>query len=84
MPAITVYQVGGQVFYWRGVSKAKSAWAHRWHSPGVIICLEQNNLHDQPEVDPETGLPTEPGWIHRPSSGRGRRGRCQVSTDMSR
>ena len=78
MPAITVYQVGGQVFYWRGVSKAKSAWAHRWHSPGVIICLEQNNLHDQPEVDPETGLPTEPGWIHRPYAGRGRRGRTWV------
>ena len=44
VPAITVYQVGDQVFYWRGVSKAKSAWAHRWHGPGVIIGLEQNNL----------------------------------------
>ena len=44
VPAITVCQVGDQVFYWRGVSKAKSAWAHPWHGPGVIIGLEQNNL----------------------------------------
>ena len=47
VPAITVYQVGDQVFYWRGVSKAKSAWAHRWHGPGVIIGLEQNEFVDK-------------------------------------
>jgi hypothetical protein len=154
VPAITVYQVGDQVFYWRGVSKAKSAWAHRWHGPGVIIGLEQNNLwishrgavikassrhvrpaqsdelvpwhsiyekasrgnqlppptpetempalstgeqpsyldmsvdnwqrppHDQPEIDPETGLPTEPGWIHRPYAGRGRRGRTWIRAEL--
>ena len=44
VPATTVDHVGDHVFYLRGVSRAESAWAHRWHGPGVIIGLEQNNL----------------------------------------
>ena len=43
-----------------------------WHRP----------RHDQPEIDPETGFPTESGWIHRPYSGRGRRGRTWVRAEL--
>ena len=43
-----------------------------WHRP----------RHDQPEIDPETGLPTESGWTHRPYSGRGRRGCTWVRAEF--
>ena len=38
------FSIGDQVYYFRGVGKAKSAWAHRWHGPAVVIGFEGNNL----------------------------------------
>ena len=46
MPAAATFQVGDQVYYWRGLGKAnvKKHWAARWHGPAVIIGHEANNL----------------------------------------
>ena len=44
----------------------------------IYIDTWQRPRHDHPEINPETGLPTESGWIHRPYAGRGRRGRTWV------
>ena len=43
-PSPSTRSVARSSTYWSGVSKAKSAWAHRWHGPGIIVGLEQNNL----------------------------------------
>ena len=44
VPAKWTYNVGDQVFYWRGSTKNKAQWMHRWLGPGVIIGVEANNL----------------------------------------
>ena len=46
LPAAATYQVGDQVYYWRGLGKhkVKKHWAQRWHGPAVVIGHEQNNL----------------------------------------
>jgi hypothetical protein len=43
-PSSLKFSIGDQVYYFRGVGKAKSAWAHRWHGPAVVIGFEGNNL----------------------------------------
>ena len=44
MPAEHLYQVGDQCYYWRGVTKTKSQWAHRWMGPAIVVGIEANNL----------------------------------------
>ena len=43
-PSSLKHTIGDQVYYFRGVGKAKAAWAHRWHGPAVVIGFEGNNL----------------------------------------
>ncbi len=45
-PAASTYQIGDQVFYWRGLGKAKvkKHWAARRPGPAVVIGHEVNNL----------------------------------------
>jgi hypothetical protein len=43
VPAKWTYNVGDQIFYWRGSTKNKAQWMHRWLGPGVIIGIEANN-----------------------------------------
>ena len=44
LPAQARFQLGDQVFYWRGIGVKKSAWATVWHGPAVIIGFEKNNV----------------------------------------
>ena len=44
LPVEHLFQTGDQVYYWRGVTKAKSQWAHRWMGPAIVIGTEHNNL----------------------------------------
>ena len=43
-PVRVTFNIGDQVFYWRGVGQKQSAWAERWHGPAVIIGFEANNV----------------------------------------
>ncbi|CAK0887844.1 unnamed protein product, partial [Prorocentrum cordatum] len=45
-PAASTYQVGDQVYYWRGLgkSRAKKHWAARWHGPALVIGRESSVL----------------------------------------
>ena len=47
LPVQARFQLGDQVFYWRGLGKGgktKSEWASVWHGPAIIIGFERNNL----------------------------------------
>ena len=43
-PIQATYNLGDQVFYWRGNGiKHKSRWAMHWHGPAILIGFEGNN-----------------------------------------
>ena len=43
-PAQTMYNIGDQVFYWRGAMKRKTQWAAKWLGPAAIIGFEADNI----------------------------------------
>ena len=44
LPAQARFQLGDQVFYWRGNNKTKADWAFVWHGPAIVIGFERNNV----------------------------------------
>ena len=44
LPVQARFQLGDQVFYWRGNNKRKADWAFVWHGPATVIGFERNNV----------------------------------------
>ncbi|CAK0818246.1 unnamed protein product [Prorocentrum cordatum] len=43
-PSSHNFSIGDQVFYWRGLNKAKKMWNFKWHGPRVFIGYKGNNV----------------------------------------